>query len=72
MFVTILNTEAHPCKTSICPNGTRCEDSSGVALCQPSCSVDNGGCPLGDKCSIENESCSFQPCLLRVKCSELS
>ena len=26
MFVTIFNTDAHPCETAICPNGTRCED----------------------------------------------
>ena len=70
-----LNTATHPCKTAICPNGTKCEadGSSGIALCHPSCDISNGGCPQGDECRLVNATeCFAQPCLLAVKCSKLT
>ena len=71
----IFNTATHPCKTAICPNGTKCEvdSSSGIAHCQPSCDINNGGCPQGSECSLVNATvCFAQPCLLAVKCSKVA
>ena len=73
-IIMIICTATHPCKTAICSNKTKCEEypsSPRRSICQPSCDIQNGGCPHGDKCSLVNSTdCIVQPCPLTVKCSE--
>ena len=70
--ILTIYTATHPCKTAICPNNTKCEESTERSICQPSCDIDNGGCLHGEKCSLVNSTeCIVQPCPLIVKCSKL-
>ena len=54
--------EANPCATVRCANGFRCKVSNGKAFCDPDCSLNNGGCPRGQICRLQNVTCVTQPC----------
>ena len=62
---------ADPCETAICPNQIVCrvDALTGRPYCQALCSINNGSCPAGDKCSLVNKSC-INPCPLAVEYSK--
>ena len=51
-----------PCATVRCANGFRCKVFDGRAFCDPDCSLNNGGCPLGQTCRLQDVTCITQPC----------
>lgn len=72
----IFFTVADPCSTKECPKGTICRVFSytGEAFCDPSCSVDNGGCGDDQLCILALPACAFppvQPCIGFVVCVDI-
>ena len=61
----------NPCDTHQCPTGSRCKvyEPTGEAFCEPSCDLDNGGCPANKRCSLETVQCVRAPCPPVVKCT---
>ena len=61
-----------PCAAVKCPTGSQCEvyEPTGETFCNSSCDLDNGGCPAGQTCSLEEVVCVRAPCPPVVKCSE--
>lgn len=52
----------------MCPAGHRCEVENGEAFCQPDCSLNNGGCLLGQECRLNQVRCARAPCPPVVEC----
>ena len=66
-----------PCKGFNCPSGSKCEVFVGPpfgqeAFCQPSCDLDNGGCPANKICRLETVVCVRSPCPPRAVCLDPS
>ena len=62
---------ANPCANHTCPTGSRCRvfKPTGEAFCEPSCSINNGGCSANQTCSLEVVQCVRAPCPPVVKCT---
>ena len=60
-----------PCASVTCPTGSQCEvfGPTGEAFCNPSCDLDNGGCPTGQTCSLQQVQCVRAQCPPVVQCS---
>lgn len=41
---------------------------TGLQYCEPSCNVNNGGCPDGMECMLRNVQCTRAPCPKVVEC----
>ena len=54
-----------------CPTGSQCKvyEPTGEAFCEPSCDLNNGGCPANQRCSLETVQCVRAPCPPVVKCT---
>lgn len=61
-----------PCVNVSCAIGYRCNiyQLTHEAYCEPSCTIDNGGCPDGFNCRIEDVSCEVPPCVLNIICTQ--
>ncbi len=61
------------CDTKVCPLGSSCKinEPTGEAFCAPSCSIDNGGCPRDQSCSLQVVSCIRAPCPPVVQCTDI-
>ena len=59
------------CDNHICPTGSRCRvfKPTHEAYCEPSCSINNGGCPSNQKCSLQDVICKKALCPPVVKCT---
>ncbi|XP_065913510.1 keratin-associated protein 16-1-like [Dysidea avara] len=59
-----------PCASVRCPTGSKCEvyKPTGEVFCNPSCDLDNGGCPTGQTCSLQVVQCVRAPCPPVVQC----
>ena len=59
------------CSLVTCPPGHTCaiHTPTGEAFCMPSCSLDNGGCPLTHQCSLKAVVCVRAPCPPDVECT---
>ena len=69
------NTHTHtqgPCADQSCPEGSVCRvhAPTGVAVCEPTCEVNNGGCASDQTCSLEEGQCATQPCPRIVNCGK--
>ena len=64
----------NPCAAVQCLKGSRCEvfEPTGEPFCTPSCDLDNGGCPDGQICTIQDVQCVRAPCPSAIKCCELT
>ena len=60
-----------PCAAVSCLTGHTCEvhTPTGEAFCMPSCSLNNGGCPLTHQCSLKAVACVSAPCPPVVECT---
>ena len=60
------------CADRNCPTGSQCkvDELTGQSYCEPSCLIDNGGCPSGQICSLRNVTCVTAPCPPVVDCSK--
>lgn len=56
------------CTGFTCPNGSRCRvcEKTGLAYCDFSCSIKNGGCPKGEPCGETPVSCPPGQCCSSV------
>ena len=54
-----------------CPTGSQCKvyEPTREAFCEPSCDLNNGGCPANQRCSLETVQCVRAPCPPVVKCT---
>ena len=70
----MLTPATNPCAAVQCLKGSRCEvfEPTGEPFCTPSCAIDNGGCPDGQICTIQDVTCVRAPCPNAVKCSEFT
>ena len=64
------------CVDHDCEKGSQCKvygpyGPTGQPYCEPSCDLDNGGCPADQICSLHNVKCAQDPCPPVVKCSKL-
>ena len=61
-----------PCESFECPDGARCRlyPPTGEPFCQPDCSLDNGGCPANQRCSLNEVQCIRSPCPPVVECTQ--
>jgi len=59
------------CAAVTCPTGSQCEvyEPTGETFCNPSCDLDNGGCPAGHTCSLQDVQCVRPPCPPVVQCT---
>lgn len=59
------------CTNIKCSNGSQCRvfKPTGEAYCEPSCDINNGGCPANEKCSLQPVQCIRAPCPPVVQCS---
>ena len=59
------------CRNHTCPTGSQCKvyQPTGEAFCDPSCDLDNGGCPADQMCSLQTVECVRVPCPPTVNCS---
>ena len=71
MKMLLLNLYIDPCITVDCPpNSNTCKvDGSGTPYCEPSCSLNNGGCLKNETCSLEPVQCVQPPCRRAIKCT---
>ena len=62
---------ANPCDNHRCPTGSICRvfKPTCEAYCEPSCNIDNGGCPNYQSCSLQVVRCKKVPCPRVVKCT---
>ena len=62
-----------PCEIKKCPAGSRCKifEPTGEAFCEPSCSIDNGGCSSCQSCSLREVQCVRAPCPPVVQCTDI-
>ncbi|KAL5510211.1 hypothetical protein EMCRGX_G005719 [Ephydatia muelleri] len=62
-----------PCAAVDCPVGTECKvfEPTGEPFCQPSCRINNGGCPRRTKCELVPVFCIRAPCPPVVKCRQI-
>ena len=60
-----------PCDNHMCPIGSQCKvyRPTGEAFCEPSCDLDNGGCPANQECSLQTVQCVRAPCPPVVQCT---
>ena len=58
----IICEDLDPCAAMKCTDGSHCEVFKGEAFCEPDCSLNNGGCPLGQTCRLQDVTCKTQPC----------
>lgn len=60
------------CKDVSCKKGSWCRvyEPTGQPYCEPSCDLNNGGCPADQTCSLRNVTCTQAPCLPVVECSK--
>ena len=70
IFKLILVT-VNACAIRKCPTGSQCKvyQPTGKAFCEPSCDLDNGGCPANQDCSLVPAICPGPPCPPVVKCT---
>ena len=63
-------TAGDACGSVTCPTGAMCQvyEPTGEVFCSPSCCLDNGGCPLTDKCYLYEVQCVRAPCPPVVGC----
>ena len=70
----IISTFLDPCETKSeeCPIGTRCKiyEPTGEAFCEPSCSIENGGCDSDEVCTLQDVVCVRSPCPPMVQCTD--
>ena len=64
---------ADPCAAVKCPVGSLCKvyQPTGEPFCQPSCRVQNGGCPKNTKCELVPVECIRAPCPPEVNCRKI-
>ena len=63
-----------PCDGFECSSNARCRvhPPTGEAFCEESCSLNNGGCPFGQECSLVQPLClPGSPCPLLVVCNHV-
>ena len=55
-----------------CRKGTQCKlhEPTGRPYCEPSCDIDNGGCPDNQTCSLQSVTCIQAPCPPKVQCRD--
>lgn len=55
----------------MCPTGSQCKVNytAEQAYCEPSCDIENGGCPTDRICSLQQVTCEHYPCPPAVQCS---
>ena len=60
-----------PCKGHKCPVGSRCTiyEPTGEPFCEPSCDLNNGGCPANQECTLKAVQCATDPCPPVVECT---
>ena len=60
-----------PCSIVLCPVGSICkvEHDTGLAYCEPSCDIENGGCGPNQICTLVPRICELTHCPPRVNCS---
>ena len=60
------------CEIKKCQPGSRCKvfEPTGEAFCEPSCDIDNGGCPAGQSCTLLDVQCVRAPCPPVVQCMD--
>ena len=61
------------CVNFTCNKGSQCKvyEPTGRPYCEPSCDIDNGGCGIGQICSLRNVTCDSPPCPPEVVCGKL-
>ena len=59
-----------PCATVRCGPGTACKvyEPTKEAFCEPSCDIQNGGCPDNRQCQLISVTCKRAPCPQQVEC----
>jgi len=69
--VYIISPAEDHCTAVRCPIGSQCEvfELTNETFCNPSCDLDNGGCPVGQACSLQQVQCVRAPCPPVVQCS---
>ena len=62
-----------PCAVVDCVPGYRCEVYVPTleAVCAPYCELENGGCPLNQRCQLRQVQCSRNPCPPAVDCLDI-
>ena len=60
-------TEPDPCATIRCQDGYQCK-IDGNGYCDPSCDLNNGGCPVDAQCALIPVQCITTPCPPTVHC----
>lgn len=62
-----------PCAVVDCAPGYRCEVYVPTleAICAPYCELENGGCPLNQRCQLRQVQCSRNPCPPAVECLDM-
>lgn len=62
-----------PCAVVDCAPGYRCEVYVPTleAVCAPYCELENGGCPLNQRCQLKQVQCSRNPCPPAVECLDM-
>ena len=52
------------CLSHQCPTGSECKvcNATGLPYCEYSCTVDNGGCAEGSRCSLSQVMCPPDQC----------
>ena len=60
-----------PCERFDCGLNARCKlyPPTGEPFCEPSCSLNNGGCVANQKCSLKEVQCVRSPCPPVVECT---
>ena len=58
------------CKGYECPRGSICKvcNQTGMLYCDYSCSIENGGCSQGERCTVASTCASGECCKGVVEC----
>ena len=60
---------ADPCALMLCRDGLcKVDKATWKPFCEPSCSVNNGGCAEDEKCQLVTGKCKTTPCPSTVHC----
>ena len=70
MILGCVVAERDPCEHHKCETGSMCRvfERTSETYCEPSCDLDNGGCPANQTCSLQVAPCVRAPCPPVVKC----
>ena len=71
-FIAAQAVDTSPCATIKCSVGYRCmvDNITGTGYCDPSCDLNNGGCPADQQCVLKQVQCITSPCPPVVECTE--